>query len=122
MGKSNAQKCLEFAQSKLPSCKYWHELHNAMFGVGGEFSRLFKTPEERTEFSKTPEYAQIWAIINQLRDNSGEPPIEEFSGKMSLRLPKSLHAALAREAENEGVSLNQLIIVKLATELRSKIG
>jgi predicted HicB family RNase H-like nuclease len=34
------------------------------------------------------------------------------------RLPKSLHAALANEAEIEGVSLNQLVVSKLALHLQ----
>ena len=31
-----------------------------------------------------------------------------------LRLPKSLHARLAREAEQEGVSLNQYALYRLS--------
>ncbi len=34
---------------------------------------------------------------------------EEFSGKFSVRLPKSLHSDLVRQADREGVSLNQYI-------------
>lgn len=34
---------------------------------------------------------------------------DEFSGKFSVRLPKSLHRDLVRRAEREGVSLNQYI-------------
>jgi predicted HicB family RNase H-like nuclease len=36
------------------------------------------------------------------------------SGKLLLRMPATLHDELAREAENEGVSLNQLITGVLA--------
>ena len=43
---------------------------------------------------------------------------KEYSGKLLLRLPKSLHKALAEEAEKEGVSLNQLIMCKLGVLLR----
>lgn len=37
-----------------------------------------------------------------------------YSGKFVVRLPKSLHQRLAIEAEKEGVSLNQLVLYKLA--------
>jgi antitoxin HicB len=37
-----------------------------------------------------------------------------FSGRFLLRLPKSLHAELARQAEIEGVSLNQYVTATLA--------
>lgn len=37
-------------------------------------------------------------------------PLVEFSGRVTLRLPKSLHASLAKSAEREDVSLNQLMV------------
>ena len=39
----------------------------------------------------------------------------EFSGQFRLRLPKSLHFGLAREAEEQGVSLNSYILYLLST-------
>ena len=43
-------------------------------------------------------------------------PIEEnqYSGKFVLRLPKTLHARLAMEAQKEGVSLNQYALYRLS--------
>lgn len=40
-------------------------------------------------------------------------PQRRHSGNLRLRLPVSLHGRLAREAEREGVSLNQWIVGKL---------
>jgi antitoxin HicB len=37
-----------------------------------------------------------------------------YSGRFLLRIPRSLHAELAREAEREGVSLNQFVTSALA--------
>lgn len=37
-----------------------------------------------------------------------------YSGRLLLRIPRSLHADLARQAEDEGVSLNQHIATTLA--------
>ncbi|WP_294030805.1 type II toxin-antitoxin system HicB family antitoxin [Thiolapillus sp.] len=39
---------------------------------------------------------------------------DEYSGRVTLRLPISLHRALAEAAENEGVSLNQHLVNTLA--------
>lgn len=39
---------------------------------------------------------------------------ENYSGKFNVRLPKPPHQRLAIEAKNEGVSLNQLVLYKLA--------
>lgn len=35
---------------------------------------------------------------------------DDYSGKFTLRLPKTLHRELANEADREGVSLNQYIL------------
>ena len=44
-----------------------------------------------------------------------EPADEnQYSGKFVLRLPKTLHARLAMEAEKEGVSLNQYALYRLS--------
>ncbi len=40
--------------------------------------------------------------------------VEDYSGKFNVRLPKSLHQRLAIEADREGVSLNTLVLYKLA--------
>jgi len=37
-------------------------------------------------------------------------PTEDFSGRVTLRLPKSLHRSLVQMAEDEGVSLNQHLV------------
>jgi RNA polymerase sigma-B factor len=47
----------------------------------------------------------------------GEPPAEH-SGRLLLRMPPSLHTELARLADGEGVSLNQLITGMLASAAR----
>lgn len=39
---------------------------------------------------------------------------DRFSGRFVVRLPRTLHARLAMEAEKEGVSLNQYTLYKLS--------
>jgi predicted RNase H-like HicB family nuclease len=39
---------------------------------------------------------------------------DSYSGRFLVRLPRGLHAALAQEAEREGVSLNQFVTTALA--------
>ena len=45
-----------------------------------------------------------------------DPAAESHSGKFLVRVPKRLHAELARQAEREGVSLNALATTYLARE------
>jgi len=50
-----------------------------------------------------------------------EPTTEEdYSGQLRVRMPKSLHRALAEKAREEKVSLNQLIIYQLSRGIGHK--
>ena len=40
--------------------------------------------------------------------------VEDYSGKLNIRIPRSLHKKLSLEAKEDGVSLNQYILYKLA--------
>lgn len=40
--------------------------------------------------------------------------INDYSGKLNIRIPRSLHQRLSQEAKADGVSLNQYILYKLA--------
>lgn len=64
---------------------------------------------------------QVW-IEDALEDGDvlPEPRREkEFSGKFSVRLPKSLHRDLVRQAEREGVSLNQYVTAVLSSTIKT---
>jgi predicted HicB family RNase H-like nuclease len=47
--------------------------------------------------------------------------LANVNGAISVRLPRSVHAALLAEAEAEGVSLNQLCLSKLVAQLRAVV-
>lgn len=40
--------------------------------------------------------------------------VGDYSGRLNIRIPKSLHQRLSQEAKSDGVSLNQYILYKLA--------
>ena len=96
----------------------WVEANNAIYGPGGPFARLFPKAKDRAAFAKTKESRQIDQLIDRLPEPTVGPQRREYSGRFNVRVPKSLHAALASEAETEGVSLNQLVVAKLALHLQ----
>ena len=49
---------------------------------------------------------------------SPDIPVKEYSGRIALRIPKELHRQLAETASTEGVSMNQLILYKLARSMK----
>ncbi len=74
-----------------------------------------KEPEEPTaeDLAAFAEYeAEDLAEMMTLEDFDKEQ--KEYSGKLSLRIPKELHRQLAQDAKENGVSLNQYALYKLA--------
>lgn len=54
-------------------------------------------------------------VYEQMLDSGVQPPspiahAPAFSGRITLRIPKSLHCALSAQADEEGVSLNQQVV------------
>ena len=47
--------------------------------------------------------------------NIPEPSHQEYSGKFNVRIPKSLHRSLADAAAQDGVSLNQYVVMLLSS-------
>jgi predicted HicB family RNase H-like nuclease len=90
----------------------------ALYGPGGPFASLFPNAKDRAAFTKTKESRQVDRLIDSLPEPPAGPQRREYSGRFNVRVPKSLHAALASEAEAEGVSLNQLVVAKLALHLQ----
>jgi HicB-like protein involved in pilus formation len=98
----------------------WADLSNALFDpVDGLITKAYPTREERAVFLQTGEYKKIRQLISDAMDRTGlvAGATPKKSGKFVVRLPKSLHAALDREATEEGVSLNQLVVTKLAVQM-----
>lgn len=68
----------------------------------------------------TPEEAASLAEAEAINDGTTvtleefKRSLEDYSGKLVLRIPKSLHKSLKEAAEVEGVSLNQYMLYKLA--------
>ena len=119
--KSRAQELLEFASKLKRSGLTWVEANNAIYGPGGRFVKLFPTKPERVAFAKTEESRKLDQVIDRLPEPDVRPSREEYSGKFVVRVPKSVHAALASEAEAEGVSLNQLVVAKLSMQLAESV-
>jgi predicted HicB family RNase H-like nuclease len=124
---SKYSEALELAVKARSECRTGIEFWNRLFGIGGEISTLFAgaTQAERTAFGASPEHARIMSLMDELGGISSSQKKKKdapaASGKLSLRLPKSLHAALIAESEAEGVSINQLIVAKVATQLRELV-
>ncbi len=81
------------------------------------------TIEEAVSMAVDAKKAWLNAAIEQ--GKSIPEPINlyesRYSGKFTLRLPKTLHRELALKAEDEGVSLNQYILYLISKEFSKEI-
>ena len=95
------------------------------------FARIAELPGCMTE---APTFEELGPMIEDARRSwievgleHGDPipeprDVGDFSGKVNLRMPRSLHRDLVRRAEEEGVSLNQLMVVALARAVGEELG
>ena len=79
------------------------------------------TPEEAAHEAQTA--IELWLdSARQIGKPIPEPSRhEDYSGKFNLRIPKSLHHALADRAQDEGISLNQLALYYLSNSVGASI-
>jgi site-specific DNA-methyltransferase (adenine-specific) len=105
--------------------KTWADLSNALFDpLDGLVAKYIKSPSDRAEFRKSDAYGKLHELVEQKMKQTGvvagaEP---KKSGRFVVRLPKTMHAALEHEATEEGTSLNQLVLAKLAARLSTLVG
>jgi len=114
------QQILKSANDIALSAETWADLSNALFDPEeGLVAKAYPTREQREHFVKSEEYRAIRQLIDAAAERTGfiEGATPKKSGKFVVRLPRTLHAALETEADDEGVSLNQLVVTKLAVQM-----
>jgi predicted HicB family RNase H-like nuclease len=92
-----------------------------IFGPEGELSSLSKDRAERRRLLKSDLYRWLKAQYDELRLRGAarfDHELKAASGRLTVVVPRSLHAALKSEAASEGVSLSELIRLKLSVPYR----
>ena len=85
-----------------------------------EIERRFAEINAQEPEMLTPEEEASLAEAEAMDDGSTvtleeyKRQLEEYSGRMVLRIPRSLHKSLKEAAKLEGVSLNQYMLYKLS--------
>jgi predicted HicB family RNase H-like nuclease len=116
----NTAELLTRAEELARSAETWADLANALFDPEeGLIARAYPDRADREAFMKTDEFKRIHELLSEAMQRHGvvAGATPKKSGRFVVRLPRSLHAALEREAAVEGVSLNQLVVAKLAVSL-----
>lgn len=117
---NKVERVLRESRELARTAESWADLSNALFDPAtGLITRAYPSRAERKAFVKTEAYKRIRGLLAQAIKKHGlvEGATPSKSGRFVVRLPRSLHAALDREAQREGVSINQLVLAKLAVQL-----
>jgi predicted HicB family RNase H-like nuclease len=90
------------------------------FGPSGRLRELWASDSERSALVQSELFKWLQERLADLRRKEAALFADEaakLSGRLTVVVPRSLHAALKREAVLEGVSLSELIRMKLTVSL-----
>jgi predicted HicB family RNase H-like nuclease len=115
------REMLRLAEIAFPKTGLWVVFYRTLLGVDGLVNRLFPNPEEKAKFQASAAHAEIQEMVAALRssDTSKGDSIEP-ERMITIRIPMSLHAVLVEEAEQLGLSINQICVSKLLCPLNSR--
>jgi hypothetical protein len=91
----------------------WWDFYNKILGPQGMVRSRLVSEEQYAQFRRSPAYARIQRMLANLcrrreRGRRGQP-----IKIITVRVPESIHKALAGEASKLGISINQLCVAKL---------
>ena len=113
--------------NRYPAQVFWNEDDKGFIAVAPDLpgcSAFGQTQQEALH--ELQDAIQAWIEAAQAAGNLVPPPSasasdHHHSGKVLLRMPRRLHAQLARAAKQEGVSLNQYIVYLLSSASGSRM-
>ena len=101
------------------------EFSERFFGPSGRLCELWNNEAERKAVVTSELFKWLQDRLAELRMREASAFSEEvaqLSGRLTVVVPRSLHASLKREAAVEGVSLSELMRLKLSVALASVAG
>ncbi len=108
------REAFRIAALKYESRPDWVTFFREVIGTDGVLAKLFPSPEDQRAFEASSESREIQQMLNKLRERpGGDSEAREPIRVITVRLPKSLHEFLKKEAEDRSTSINQLCIAKL---------
>lgn len=97
------------------------EFSARFFGPKGRLSALWTNDAEREKLVRSDLYKWLQQQLAEVRRQEAkvfERQVETLSGRITIVIPKSLHRALKDEAAQEGVSLSEIMRLKLSAPYR----
>lgn len=110
--KNEFEWIVEEARKSFKEDMNWIDFFKMVHEKGSPF--MPSDRETRERYLNSPEFKEIQRMKRELKEQQQEVVKPEYSGKMSIRMPKMLHRDLAVIADKEGVSINKMMVVFLS--------
>ena len=92
----------------------WVVFYRTMLAPGGIVDQIFDTKEARRYFETTAEFAELLEMVTAIRSqDDSSTNAHEPSRVITVRMPRSMHEATIREAEELELSINAYCLTKL---------
>lgn len=96
----------------------WSENDQEYVATVAEFPSLSWLDKNRQQ-AEAGLFNLVDEVVSDMESSGEKIPLplgeRQYSGKFNVRIPPSLHRQLAITAQNQGVSLNTLVNIKLAS-------
>lgn len=109
-----AAQVLRMAEEAFALTGSWVVFYRTMLAPGGVVDQLYTNSVARRYFETTREFAELLEMVTAIRsqDDSGSGT-HEPTRMITIRVPRSLHAATIRESEELELSINAYCVTKL---------
>lgn len=115
------REVLKLAQEVFTKTGNWVVFYRRMLGPEGVVRGLFPDTDELRKFEASREFSELQEMVAALRSQDpSKADAAEPERMITIRLPKSLHDTLKREAESMNLSINKLCISKLLQRVESR--
>ncbi len=105
---------LRLAEEAFAMTGSWVVFYRTMLAPGGVVDQLYDSPVARRYFETTMEFSELLEMVTAIRSqddfSSGS---HEPTRMITIRVPRSLHAATIRESEDLELSMNAYCVTKL---------
>ncbi|TWU15560.1 hypothetical protein [Allorhodopirellula heiligendammensis] len=105
---------LRLAEEAFAMTGSWVVFYRTLLAPGGVVDQLYETPEARRYFETTREFAELLEMVTAIRSqDDSSSGTHEPTRMITIRVPRSLHAATIRESEELELSINAYCVTKL---------
>ena len=112
---------LRMAEEVFSKTGSWVVFYREMMAPGGIVDQLYETGEARRYFEATDEFAELLEMVTSIRSqDDSKTGTYEPERVITVRLPRSMHEGVVREAKELELSINKYCLTKLLQPANSR--